>query len=166
MLYSYPTYISASLPMSWSSTNYTTADFTGRVKYTPLWVFQGGKDVNPAPTTTYQVRDAMVAAGANFKLTEYPDLGHGTWYSAWSERDFWPFIKRAYSSNPWQLGGKAEYWPGDPINATLGLPPGFSAYEWRKDGILINTATSNVLNVSQTGIYDARVQRNGVWSCH
>jgi len=164
ILHNYPTYICASSPMSWSSTLYTDQNFINTVKYTPLWVFQGGKDDNPTPFTTHQVRDAMVAAGANFKLTEYPDLGHGTWYNAWAEPDFWPFNNKAYSSNPWQVGGKTDFWPGTPINATLGLAPGFSAYQWRKDGVVIQNATSNTLNVTTVGVYDARVQRNGLWS--
>ncbi len=164
MQYNFPTYISASLPMSWTQTSYTDPGFVNKVKYTPTWVFQGSTDVNPPPSTTYKVRDAMVAAGANFTLTEYQGVGHATWYAAWGERDFWPFINRAYSSNPWQIGGKVAYWPDAPINAVLGLPAGFSAYEWRKDGVLISGATSNTLTVTAGGVYSARVQRNGLWS--
>ncbi|SHG08081.1 PKD domain-containing protein, partial [Flavisolibacter ginsengisoli DSM 18119] len=151
-------------PMSWSQSSYTDPTFINKIKYTPNWVFQGSDDTNPYPSTTYSVRDAMVAAGANFKLTVYQGVGHGTWWNAWGEPDFWPFINRAYSSNPWQLGGVKPFWPGTAINITLGLPAGFSAYEWRKDGVLISGATSNTITVTAGGTYDARVQRNGLWS--
>src|SRR5215204_629670 len=164
LLANYPNYVSAALPMSWTQTSYTDPTFINKVKYSPVWVFQGGRDDNPTPAITYQVRDAMLAAGANFRITEYPEADHATWWLAWSDQDFYPFIKRAYSSNPWQVGGKTEFFPGTPINATLGLPPGYNAYEWRKDGVVISGATSNTLNVTTVGVYDARVQRNGLWS--
>jgi hypothetical protein len=150
--------------MSWSQSSYTDPTFINKIKYTPNWVFQGSDDTNPYPSTTYSVRDAMVAAGANFKLTVYQGVGHGTWWNAWAEPDFWPFINRAYSSNPWQVGGSKSYWPGTAINAVIGLPAGFSAYEWRKDGVLISGASSNTITATAGGVYTARVQRNGLWS--
>ncbi|HEY0732081.1 MAG TPA: carbohydrate-binding protein, partial [Chitinophagaceae bacterium] len=164
MVYNFPTYMSAALPMSWTQSSFADPTFVNKVKYTPIWHFQGLKDINPTPATTYQVRDAMLAAGADFTLTEYADVGHGTWWLAWGEKNFWPYINKAYSSNPWQLGGRKDYWPGQAINATVGLPAGFGAYEWRKDGVLISGATSNTINVTAGGVYDARVQRNGTWS--
>jgi hypothetical protein len=164
MLSTFPTYISGCQPMSWSQTSYTDQTFINKIKYTPNWVFQGSTDTNPYPSITYSVRDAMVAAGANFKLTVYDGVGHGTWWNAWAEPDFWPFINRAYSSNPWQVGGPKSYWPGTSINAVIGLPAGFAAYEWRKDGVLISGASSNTITATSGGVYTARVQRNGVWS--
>jgi hypothetical protein len=164
MLSTFPTYISAAQPMSWSQSSYTDPTFINKIKYTPNWVFQGTEDTNPYPSTTYSVRDAMVAAGANFRLTVYQGVGHGTWWNAWGDPDFWPFINRAYSSNPWQVGGSKFYWPGTAISAVIGLPAGFSAYEWRKDGVLISGAASNTITANSGGIYSARVQRNGLWS--
>ncbi|HEV7620814.1 MAG TPA: carbohydrate-binding protein, partial [Flavisolibacter sp.] len=164
ILNSYPSYFCAAMPMSWSSSLYEQSAFVNSVKFTPLWETQGGKDINPAPYTTYQVRDAMLNAGGNYKLTEYPYAEHNTWDPGWNNMDFWPFFKRAYSSNPWTLGGKTQFFPGDTIKATLGLNTGFSAYQWRKDGIVIPSATSNTLTVTQLGVYDARVQRLGIWS--
>ncbi|MEJ7913480.1 MAG: PA14 domain-containing protein, partial [Chitinophagaceae bacterium] len=163
-LTNHPTYISAALPMSWTSVGYKEPAVVNTVKYTPIWLFQGGLDGSPAPSTTHQVRDAILAAGGNLKYTEYPKLGHGTWNQAWSEPDFFPFIKRAYASNPWTLTGRTEFCPGDPITATLGLQQGFAAYEWRKDGILLPGATTNLLTINEIGVYSARIQMNGVWS--
>jgi hypothetical protein len=159
-----PTYVSAALPMSWSSILYTDPAIVAKVKNTALWVFQGGKDGNPAPGTTYAVQDAINGAGGNMKVTEYPELEHWTWDAAWQDPDFFPFIKRSYSSNPWPQGGKTDFFAGETINVTLSLPAGFSAYEWRKDGVLISGATSNTYQATQLGSYSARVQRNGIWS--
>ncbi|MEP6681606.1 MAG: hypothetical protein ABJA35_00020, partial [Parafilimonas sp.] len=159
MLINHPNYISSSLPMSNVSIGYKDASTTNVVKYTPMWLFQGGLDGAPAPSTAQQVRDAMVAAGGNFTYTEYPDLGHGTWDRAWTEPDFYPFMLRAYSSNPWALFGRTKFCPGDVINVTLGLAPGFTAYQWRLNGNLINGASTNSIQATQAGTYDARVQR-------
>ena len=164
MLYNYPTYISTSVPMSWSQTSYTDPVFINKIKYTPVWDFQGGLDGNPTPFTTNQVKTALLAAGANFKLTEYPSSGHGTWWNAWAEPDFWDVIKRGYSSNPWALGGKTSFFPGETISANLGIAAGFTAYEWRKDGVTITGATANTYTATALGKYEARVQRNGIWS--
>jgi len=149
MLLNYPTYLASSLPMSSTSIGYKDAATVNKVKFTPMWLFQGGKDGSPAPSTSQQVRDAMLAAGGNFTYKEYPTLGHGTWDSAWKEPDFWPFMLRAYSSNPWPLTGRTKFCPGDNINVTLGLAPGFSAYQWRFNGSVINGATSNTIQATQ-----------------
>lgn len=164
MLINKPAYIAASLPMSWTQTEYKQPAVVNTVKHTPLWIFQGGQDGSPAPSTSEQVRDAILGAGGNFRYTVYPELGHGTWDKAWSEPDFFPFLTRAYAANPWPHFGRTEFCPGDAINVTLGLNPGFGAYQWRRNGIVIEGAVTNTLQVTQTGLYEARVSRNGVWS--
>ena len=72
MLIEHPTYISAAIPMSASSINYETPSIANTIKFTPMWLFQGGLDGSPAPYTSQQVRDYMLAAGADFAYTEYP----------------------------------------------------------------------------------------------
>lgn len=139
-------------------------DYLSNKKYTPIWMTQGGKDTNPYPATTQQLQDSMFKYGANFKRTVYPTLGHGTWYNFWSEPGFWPFINRTYQSNPWPLFGKNQFWPGEPVNATIGVNTGFEAYEWRKNGSLIAGANGNEIHVTNIGVYDARIKKNGIWS--
>ena len=92
---------------------------------------QGGQDGSPSPYTAHIVRDAMLNAGADFTYTEFSTQGHDTWDSTWLLPDFFPFLLRAYSSNPWTLFGKTKLCPGDSINVTVGLAPGFDAYQWR-----------------------------------
>ncbi|HEY2725870.1 MAG TPA: PA14 domain-containing protein, partial [Parafilimonas sp.] len=162
MLLDHPTYICASTPMSSVSIGYK--DDVDELKYTPIWLFQGGLDGAPAPPTAQQVRDAFLNAGGDFTYTEYPDLGHGVWDRVWTEPDFYPFLLRGYSSNPWPLFERTEFCAGDTINVTLGLASGFDAYQWRKNGVLIDTAVSNSINVNDTSTYDARVKRGNIWS--
>lgn len=164
MLLEHPSYISSSLPMSNVEIGYKDSSTVNTVKFTPMWLFQGGKDGAPAPSTAQQVRDAMWAAGGDFTYTEFSTLGHNTWDSAWLMPDFWPFQLRAYASNPWPLFGRTQFCPTDTINETLGLAPGFTAYQWRYNGNIINGATSNTIQATQAGTYDARVERNGIWS--
>ena len=159
-----PAYVSANLPMSSISLGLTNPSLINTLKFTPFWHQQGGVDNNPAPATTEQVKTAMEAAGANFSNRLYPTLGHDTWSATWADTSFWSFIKKGYSSNPWPVFGRSEFCVGETINITIGVAPGFSSYEWRKDGVLIPGANSNSIQVTQLGIYSARVQRDGIWS--
>ncbi|MEP6684157.1 MAG: fibronectin type III domain-containing protein [Parafilimonas sp.] len=164
MVLDYPNYTAASLPMSNISIGYKDPSVVNAVKFTPIWDFQGALDGSPAPSTAQQVRDAMVSAGGDYKYSEYANVGHSTWDSAFAEPDFFPFMLRAYSSNPWTLYGRTNFCNGDPINLTLGVPPGFNGYQWKKDAAVISNATSNTLNVTALGTYYARVLRGSTWS--
>ncbi|MBS1745374.1 MAG: fibronectin type III domain-containing protein [Bacteroidetes bacterium] len=164
MMFGHPNYIASCLPMSGVSIGYKDASNVNEAKFTPIWLFQGGLDGSPAPSTAQQVRDAFLAAGGDFTYTEYPDLGHGVWDRVWQEPEFYPYMLRAYSSNPWPLTGRTEFCPGDPINVTLGVPPGFDEYQWRKNDTIINGATTNSINVTNVGTYDARVRNGSIWS--
>lgn len=160
----FPTLVSASVPMSWTSYYFGYSDWVDTMKYTPIWNIQGGLDGAPSPFTSRGVRDGFLSAGANYTYTEYPDLGHGTWDRTWAEPDFWPFLKRAYGANPWALYNHTEFCPGETISATLGVADGFTAYEWRKDGVLIPGANSHTYTATQIGTYDLRVKRGNLWS--
>lgn len=161
-LFRFPKLVAAATPISAAQADYTNTLNT--YKFTPIWLFQGGSDPNPPPQIAQGINTAAQAAGANFKLTVYPGQGHGVWNLAWGEADFYPYISRAYKSNPWPLNGRTEFCPNDPIAVTLGLTPGFNAYEWRKDGVVIPGATSNTLNVTTLGTYDARINNGSRWS--
>lgn len=160
----FPTYISSIAPMSSPITFIADSNFISNKRYTPIWCAQGGTDINPSPAQTKVVADSMAKYGVNFKETLYPGVGHGTWYYFWNEPGFWPFVNKSYSSNPWSLYGKSQFWPGEPVNATIGVNLGFEGYEWRRNGTVINNANSNEINVTGVGVYDARVKRDGVWS--
>jgi predicted esterase len=163
ILQAHTTSIAAALPMSWTMNSYADPSNVAQLKYSPIWVFQGGRDPNPSPATTQNVEDAFRNAGANFRLTFYPQADHGTWNQAWSDPDFFSYIKRAYQSNPWPLYSRTDFFQGETINVTIGLAPGFAAYEWRKDGVAI-PGTGNTITATSPGSYTARVQRNGIWS--
>ncbi|MFT4022872.1 MAG: PA14 domain-containing protein, partial [Flavihumibacter sp.] len=156
--------VAAAIPMSAAAASNASATAVDSYKFTPIWLFQGGQDQNPRPATADAVNTAATAQGANFKYTLYPNTGHNTWYEAYTEADFFPFINRAHKANPYALFKKTEYCEGDPVNTTLGLTAGFDEYQWSKDGATIAGATTNTLNVTQAGTYAARFRRGSAWS--
>ncbi len=153
------TVVAMSAPGNWSG-----SEIVEKSKFTPIWYAHGGEDHNPAPSTGDENYNAMMAAGANFKRIKYPGAYHDTWGATWWDPEFWPYLKRAYSSNPWALHNKTLFAPGDPVNATIGLAPGYDQYEWRRNGVLIPAASGNSIQATQLGLYDARVRRGSVWS--
>ncbi len=156
-------YVASSTPMSYVSIGYQDTSVVNQVKFMPVWNFQGGLDGSPAPYTAQQVRNAMLAAGGNYTYTEYPTLAHGVWNAAFTDPNFLPFVLNAYQSNPWTLFGRTGFCPGTSINVTIGLSRGFNGYQWRKNGVLLSN-TTNTINVTDTGTYDARVLRGTRWS--
>ncbi|MFT4022871.1 MAG: PA14 domain-containing protein [Flavihumibacter sp.] len=157
-------YVAAALPMSAQNINNVTSDKIDGYKYTPVWTFQGGLDQNPLPSVANSCVNAIRAKGGNITYSLYPETAHGTWYNAYVEPDFFPFMMRAHKANPYALFGKTTYCQEDAINTTLGLMPGFDGYEWRKDDQLISGATGNSIVVTETGSYTARFKRGSNWS--
>jgi len=163
MFLDHPTYVSNIIAMSAPGT-WTGQDVMDKSKFTPVWYANGGQDVNPTPYTADQNVAGFEAAGANFRRKFYPQADHNTWEPTWGEPTFWPTVNGAYASNPWALFGKTKFAPGETVSATIGLAPGFDAYEWRKDGVVIPGATGRSIQVTQLGVYDARVKRGTLWS--
>jgi fibronectin type 3 domain-containing protein len=156
-------YIAGLMPMSSVAIAFTNHDSVAKWKFTPIWNIHGGKDGSPAPYTAQQVLAAMQAQGANYVDLNMTTQGHDTWDSTWSMPAFWPWLLQQYGSNPWALFGRTQFCKGDNINLTVGLTPGYQAYQWRKNGVLLSS-TTNSITVTDTGHYDARVERNGNWS--
>jgi predicted esterase len=160
----YPQSFAGIMPMSGITTAQGAAANIDKIKFSTIWYFQGGLDGSPSPYTANVAVAAMQSAGANIKYTLYPDLGHGTWDRAWSEADFIPFLNRINTLTPWPLTGRAEFCPGETFTITVGIAPGFSGYEWQKDGSTIPGATANQITVTALGTYAVRVLRGSTWS--
>lgn len=160
----YPQLVAAALPISAAISKATTDGAIPNLKFTPIWQFQGGLDEGPRPAATEAIVNSYRNAGAQISYTLYPEQGHGCWFNAWNEPDYFPYMVRAHKANPWPLTGRTEFCPGDPIDVTMGVTPGFSGYEWRKNGVLIPGATGNQITVSDTGVYECRIRRGSAWS--
>jgi len=157
----YTKLVAAATPIS-SAQGYS--DSVYKYKFTPVWHFQGQLDPDPTPTESRRLGTKILAAGANYKYKEFANRAHDCWNQAWAEDDYFPFYARAYKSNPWPLNGRTEFCQGEVIRDTLGVTPGFEGYEWRKNGVLIQGATSNVIYVTEYGTYDCRIKKGTTWS--
>ncbi len=176
----YPRDIASTIPMSAASWSYT--DGLDSLKQIHIWVSQGAHDGAPTPGSSFDLTNYFWDYGTNVRYTLYHKLGHGVWNTHYNESDFFPFMKRAHKANPVVLTGEpaliystsdkdihefiplVEICPNDPINVEMGLTPGFDGYEWRKDGIVINGATTHTYTASEHGEYDARILRGSTWS--
>lgn len=160
ILVKYPKLFSSALPMSvggdWGDYN--------SILEVPMWVSQGALDKVPTPSYTEQAVNAFSSRGGNIIYTLYPDLGHAVWDETYKNPDFFPFINRAHKANPTVYFGRTEFCPEDAIAVKLGLTAGFDGYEWSKNGSIISGATSNQLNVTELGTYEARIKRGTKWS--
>ncbi|HXB33105.1 MAG TPA: fibronectin type III domain-containing protein [Puia sp.] len=160
----YPTYNAGIMPMSSDPIQLTASSTVNEAKFTPIWNIHGQLDNSPAPYTAAQVLAAFSAAGANYVDLDMLTQGHDTWDSTWSMVTFWPWLLSKYCSNPWTLFGQTLFCPGVTPNVTIGLAPGFQAYQWELNGVLQPQWTTNSINVTANGTYSARVERNGNWS--
>ena len=160
----YPTYNAGIIPMSSDPIQLTASSTVNEAKFTPIWNIHGQLDNSPAPYTAAQVLAAFAAAGANYVDLDMLTQGHDTWDSTWSMATFWPWLLNKYCSNPWTLFGQTLFCPGVTPNVTIGLAPGFQAYQWELNGVLQPQWTTNSINVTANGTYSARVERNGNWS--
>ncbi|PUZ23164.1 hypothetical protein DCC81_22465 [Chitinophaga parva] len=156
----YPQLTAASLPMSAMAVDYQ--NHIDLYKFTPMWLFQGGLDGNPAPYTTNTVVAAIQAAGGDIKLTTYPNDSHNTWLDAWNEPDFTPFMLRANRLNPVPLYGTTTFCPGESV--TVGIAPGYQQYEWQKDQVTIANGTSNFIVATAPGSYRVRALLPNGWT--
>lgn len=160
----HPQLVAGALPISAASTAYQTASNVNILKYLPIWHFQGGRDGNPTPATARSLGTALLAAGASYTYTEYPNRGHSCWNDAWAEADYFPYMLRVHKANPIPLFGKYQFCEGETVNVTLGLTAGFAEYQWSKNGVVIPGATSNQYTVTSFGTYACRFRRGSVWS--
>ncbi len=156
-----PKLVAGSLPISAVSVGF--ANQANTLKYIPMWHFQGGLDNNPTPGSSQYVGGVILNAGGNYRYKEYPTQGHGCWNSAWAEADYFPFLSRQHKANPWALGGRTEFCPGDPINITLGVTAGFDGYEWKRNNQPYG-GNSHQINVTTVGTYECRIRRGSTWS--
>lgn len=59
-----------------------------KIGRTPVWIFHGGADNTVPPTESRNMNNALKAAGANVRYTEYEGVGHNSWDKAYAEPDF------------------------------------------------------------------------------
>ena len=153
-----PWLFASAIGMSAVSDGYINSQgVASRIAHIPLWLFQGGFDISPSPGKTQRYIQQFRNDGVHVRYTLYPELGHGTWNTAFKEPDFFA----------WMLGtNKADihsYENSKVIcsdeGTRLELAPGFPAYQWEFNGSVITDATEAVFYATQPGNYRARFSR-------
>lgn len=130
----------------------------------PIWVFQGGRDINPAPSGTYQLIEAIEKEGGDPRLTVYDSLEHNVWERAFTEPGFfsWLLTKSKLSIHTYYQ--KNHFDKLDSIEALLGISPGFNQYQWKHNGEVILNDNAYNLMAEHPGAYQVRIQRGEQWS--
>jgi predicted esterase len=124
---------------------------------TPIRLFQGGMDTNPTPGAATQTINALIARGGTPEYFLYEDLGHGTWNRAYSELDFFSWIRARDKRQIHVFGGNTQLC-NNPIK--LGFSAGMMSYQWTRDGIDIAGATARYLdNITLPGSYRVKFRR-------
>jgi hypothetical protein len=155
-----PWLFAAAAPMSAiSDANITSSNLTSTIAHIPLWLFQGGQDTAPSPTKTEGYVKKLRDAGANVRYTLYPNLGHGTWNTAYNEADFFTWLRSQNKSRIHVFANKPAICSTNGKGVLLELGPGFRAYQWEKNGVIISGATANTYTATTTGTYRARFSR-------
>lgn len=68
------------------------AETAHRIGNTPVWIFHGADDPMVPVEESRKMAEALKAAGANVKYTEYPATAHNSWDKAYAEPDLVPWL--------------------------------------------------------------------------
>lgn len=156
-----PWLFAAALPMSavTEAANIFKHNQQNRVAHLPIWAFQGGTDKNPTPAQTESIMAKFRSAGATPRYTNYATYGHNVWNKAYSEPDFFTWMKTKSKANLHAYKGITTIVRSKSQYPKLMLAEGFLAYQWEKDGVIISTAKSNTYTATSPGKYRARFSR-------
>lgn len=68
------------------------AETARRIGSTPIWIFHGGADPVVPVEESRKMAQALEAAHANVRYTEYPGVDHDSWDKAYAEPDLVPWL--------------------------------------------------------------------------
>ncbi|MBT1701839.1 fibronectin type III domain-containing protein [Chryseosolibacter indicus] len=131
----------------------------GEASKIPYWIFQGGQDTNPTPGKTYNFVRSLRDNGAVVRYYLYTTLGHATWNSAFRETDFYSWNLQQRKTNPHISYGNPVICKTTNTGVTISFSKGFLAYQWEKDGQIINGATGAEYVATTVGRYRGRFSR-------
>nr|WP_233176191.1 prolyl oligopeptidase family serine peptidase [Dyella sp. ASV24] len=64
----------------------------GRVKPTPVWIFNGSVDDQVPPAESHAMNRALTHVGDEVRYTEFPGVGHASWGPAYATPELWPWL--------------------------------------------------------------------------
>ena len=153
-----PWLFAAAIPMSAVDDGFISVQgMAPKIAHIPLWIFQGGIDVNPYPSKTQRYIQQFRNAGADIRYTLYPELGHGTWNTAYREPDYFSWLLDKNKSEIHSFENSTVIC--SEAGNKLELGEGFKAYQWQFNGQVIAGATSAAYFAKTPGTYKARFSR-------
>lgn len=63
-----------------------------RLRHLPVWMFHGSEDTVIHPSESRKMHDALRAAGAEVRYTEYEKVGHDAWIRAYADAEMWVWL--------------------------------------------------------------------------
>lgn len=129
----------------------------GSIAHIPMWIFQGGQDKNPYPQKTESMIRKFRDAGAVVRYTLYPELGHGTWATAYREPDFFTWFLGKNMTQLHLYAGKGVICGSTGV--PLKLAQGYPAYQWQLNGQTLSGVTTAQHVATTPGKYRARFAR-------
>ena len=63
-----------------------------RLRSVPSWIFHGADDTVVLPAESRKMHDALRAADAPVRYTEYEGVGHNSWDRAYGEEELWTWL--------------------------------------------------------------------------
>jgi hypothetical protein len=155
-----PWLFAAALPMSAPyEANLIAQNMLDKIAHIPLWIFQGGIDLDPSPKETEGYIHKFRSAGMNVRYTKYENLGHGVWNTAYKEPDFFSWMLQQHRSKLHVFAGVPKICSTNGQGVKLQMPEGFRKYQWDKNGVVISGAAAATYVATSTGTYRGRFSR-------
>src|SRR5688572_5179481 len=63
-----------------------------RLRHLPVWMFHGSEDTVIHPSESRKMHEALRAAGAEVRYTEYEKVGHDAWIRAYADAEMWAWL--------------------------------------------------------------------------
>lgn len=137
---------------------YREFDYEG-TKNIPMWIFQGGLDLNPRPAQTEKLIKGIKEAGGSVRYTFYPEAGHNTWSRAFGEPDFFSWLLQFRKNQIYVRYNYPHICETTGDGSELILPAGFPAYQWKLNDEIISDAKANIYVAKSAGTYRGRFSR-------
>lgn len=84
----YPNLFAAAVPICGGGTPAKAKLFA----HMPIWIWYGQIDNVVQPQLNIDMYDALKAAGGDPKITEVPNVGHDSWWTAYEDADMWDWL--------------------------------------------------------------------------
>ena len=167
----YPKRVAACLPSSPASIRTLDGGIPNFI-HIPLWMANGGVDVNPDPYSAQAFYFSFRNAGGNMYQTYFVNDAHNTWTDMWNQKNaagayitttYW---NNAHKSQPLVYFQNQQFCDSKPIAARMGITAGYAGYEWQLNNATIPGANGNEYTATQAGQYRVRFLRTagGTWS--